>query len=252
MQDKQLSEQNNKGQKKKQKEEKVQPIKMATTQDSNITNMQREKLVSIAKKRLESLKTTETLDTNELEILSKIIEKKEDLTEWNRLIEVTKNEKAYGIMNIATFDYLYSIIAKKDKENEVIDTIYLLDCINGGVGMKKGELDCFPKNLDINATIINLLNNTLNNKEKSQKFNAQTIRRACLDLAANGGYKNVNWAAKQVAARVILDNLADVVYDYKNENILSDENKIYLRILAVLISGKDYKDIIEKFSNSDV
>lgn len=223
--------------------EKTQLTKISISHENKITESQKEKLIEIVKKRLSRLQNVDTLDSNELEVLSKIIEKKDFLVDWNKLIEITKNEKAYGILNIAVFDYLYSIITKKEKEEEVIKTIYLLDCLNGGVGIKKGELDCLPAKLDITATLINILNKAIGtNKVMSDS----TIKRACIDLASNGGYKFLNWPAKQVIVRVILDNLADTVYNYKNTTILSDENKIYLRLLAVVLSGKEYKEIVKE------
>lgn len=223
--------------------EKKQATKMSVTHENKITEEQKTKLIEIVRKRLERLQNLDTFDTNELEVLSKIIEKKDNLNDWNNLVEFTKNEKAYGILNIAVFDYLYSIIAKRDKEKEVVKTIYLLDCLNGGVGVKRGVLDCLPKNLDITATLINILNNAIGT---NKVMTDSTIKRACIDLASNGGYQALNWPAKQVIVRVILDNLADTVYNYKNTTILSDENKIYLRLLAIVISGKKYEEIVEE------
>lgn len=244
--------------KKEEQKDKGEKIKKSITTNTTpfknqefntITKPQQNILLMITKSRLKALEKATKLDADELEVLSKIIEKKEELKTWNNLIELTKNEKTYGILNAATLDYLYSIITKKELKNEVVEIIYLLDCLNGGVSSKKGELLIIPNNLDINATLIKILDNNLNESDKKNKLNPNSIKRACLELASNGGYKNLNWAAKQVIARIILDNLGDVVYDYNNfSKILSDENKIYLRLLGMVVADEEYSQIIDDFN----
>ena len=81
------------------------------------------------------------------------------------------------------------------------------------------------------------------------KLTIQTVKRACLELISNGGYKDLNWPAKQVICRIILDNLAKSVYNYNNtENMLSDENKIYLRLLSITLYNDNYSEIVESLS----
>lgn len=245
---------------KKESEKNKGEIKKNTTKNitvfknqefNKITKKQKEILLIIVKSRLKALENAQRLDADELEILSKLIEKKEELENWNDLINLTKNEKAYGVLNAAVLDYLYLVIPKKELESKAVEVIYLLDCLNGGVQSKKGQLSIIPNNLDINATLIKILNNNLESEDKKNKLNPKSIKRACLELASNGGYKNLNWAAKQVIARIILDNLGDVIYDYDNlYKLLSDENKIYLRLLGMVIADKEYLQIIEGFSES--
>lgn len=230
------------------KKSQIQDAKLTKNDiDLKITESQKSLLNIVAKERLSALSQSEKLDMDEIEILSKLIEKKEMLSSWNDLIDITKNVKTYGILNAAILDHIYKILPHKDKEQETIQTLYSLDCANGGVAFKKGAYKCLPENLDINATLIKIL--TATNVSNKNSVPSHSIKRACLDLASNGGYQNLNWAAKQVIARTILDNLADDVYTSENFNKkLSDENKIYLRLLAIVLSNRPYEEIIKEFS----
>ena len=86
-------------------------------------------------------------------------------------------------------------------------------------------------------------------ENRKNRLTIQTVKRACLEFVSNGGYKDLNWPAKQVICRIILDNLAKSVYNYNNtENMLSDENKIYLRLLSITLYNDNYSEIVESLS----
>lgn len=239
---------------KSKKKEKQQIVPKIKTKKEEVLCQEWEKtlIIDIAKERLNRTMlspTNKRLDENELDILAKIIEKKNEIVGWASIMEITQNEKTYGILNVAILDYLYKNVPKKEKENEVVKTAYLLDMINDGIIKNNSYQDYLPNNLDITATLIKLLNNDLEEENRTNKLNSQSVKRACIDLVSNGGYKDLNWAARQVICRIILDVLGDVIYKYENTSkILSIESKIYIRLFAMVLSNKTYLEIVDELA----
>ena len=236
---------------KKQKEEEVEVVQEPLIAIP-VLDWQKDLLIKITKERLLRIQNSDKikkLDADELEVLSKIIEKKNELVDWSTLVNLTRNQKTYGILNIAILDHLYINLPKKTMAEETIQTAYLLDTINGGIENGEGEVNYLPFNLDVNATLIKILNNDMEIENRKNRLTIQTVKRACLEFVSNGGYKDLNWPAKQVICRIILDNLAKSVYNYNNtENMLSDENKIYLRLLSITLYNDNYSEIVESLS----
>ena len=236
---------------KKQKEEEVKVVQEPLIAIP-VLDWQKDLLIKITKERLLRIQNSDKikkLDADELEVLSKIIEKKNELVDWSTLVNLTRNQKTYGILNIAILDHLYINLPKKTMAEETIQTAYLLDTINGGIENGEGEVNYLPFNLDVNATLIKILNNDMEIENRKNRLTIQTVKRACLEFVSNGGYKDLNWPAKQVICRIILDNLAKSVYNYNNtENMLSDENKIYLRLLSITLYNDNYSEIVESLS----
>ena len=248
---------------------------------NKIKGYQRKILLELVDDRIANIERhKKAVDEDELSILKKVESKLDTINHWDEFDKAVNDSRVYSFLNVAIMDYLYVADILKDDKNRIVNVLLLLDCLNGGVQFDNKKLLCFPENIDIQKTILLIINNQEELSENAvnilsspiatawkqaspdtyENYKNSLIKTSFSDLISkdaitktqkeliNKKYlKDLSNPAKYVIYKIVIEVLSDIIYKCDNYKKLSENSKIYLRILTIVISNMNYDDLYFNF-----
>lgn len=236
------------------------------------------RLVSYVYDRIDYIKSTgKSTSRDEIEALLSIKENVASMSNFNDLASMSKTSNVYSIISIAIMDRLYtSPLDTLESKKEFLLNLSFLDLINGGVLFNGKYYEFYPLGLNKKKTIELILNRQeelteiekellvsdtakewakrspdtykeyynelLGGKTKDNYFDMDVVEKVIVEMEQAYSLNNLSDASKYVISRTILELLANTIYKGDNRQLTENE-KIYIRILHDVISGKSYEDL---------
>ena len=254
----------------------------AYQKNSKIKKWQKERLKKLLQERILSIqKNGKSINQDEKEVLTNFVNNIDDINSWNEIDKIANDYRIYSFINVAIMDNLYlSDIDTTNSKNEFLQNLFILDCVNGGVKFEGKKPICYPENIDIKKTIQLIINNQeeltttqseiltsyVSNKwneyspETFEKFKKEHLENhfsslisdsaidKTLEELANKKYvKDLSNPARYVISKVIIEILSNIIYSGNDYKKLSENTKIYSRILASVVANEPYEIIFSKF-----
>lgn len=254
----------------------------AYQKNSKIKKWQKERLKKLLQERILSIqKNGKSINQDEKEVLTNFVNNIDDINSWNEIDKIANDYRIYSFINVAIMDNLYlSDIDTTNSKNEFLQNLFILDCVNGGVKFEGKKPICYPENIDIKKTIQLIINNQeeltttqseiltsyVSNKwneyspETFEKFKKEHLKNhfsflisdsainKTLEELANKKYvKDLSNPARYVISKVIIEILSNIIYSGNDYKKLSENTKIYSRILASVVANEPYEIIFSKF-----
>lgn len=250
--------------------------------NSKIKKWQKERLKKLLQERILNIqKNGKSINQDEKEVLINFVNNMDDINSWNEIDKIANDYRIYSFINVAIMDNLYlSDIDTTNSKNEFLQNLFILDCVNGGVRFEGKKPICYPENIDIKKTIQLIINNQeeltttqseiltsyVSNKwneyspETFEKFKKEhlenhfsslisdsAINKTLEELANKKYVKDLSNPARYVISKVIIEILSNIIYSGNDYKKLSENTKIYSRILASVIANEPYEIIFLKF-----
>ena len=254
----------------------------AYQKNSKIKKWQKERLKRLLQERILNIqKNGKSINQDEKEVLTNFVNNMDDINSWNEIDKIANDYRIYSFINVAIMDNLYlSDIDTTNSKNEFLQNLFILDCVNGGVKFEGKKPICYPENIDIKKTIQLIVNNQeeltttqseiltsyVSNKwneyspETFEKFKKEHLENhfsslisdsaidKTLEELANKKYvKDLSNPARYVISKVIIEILSNIIYSGNDYKKLSENTKIYSRILASVVANEPYEIIFSKF-----
>ena len=254
----------------------------AYQKNSKIKKWQKERLKRLLQERILNIqKNGKSINQDEKEVLTNFVNNMDDINSWNEIDKIANDYRIYSFINVAIMDNLYlSDIDTTNSKNEFLQNLFILDCVNGGVKFAGKKPICYPENIDIKKTIQLIINNQeeltttqseiltsyVSNKwneyspETFEKFKKEHLENhfsslisdsaidKTLEELANKKYvKDLSNPARYVISKVIIEILSNIIYSGNDYKKLSENTKIYSRILASVVANEPYEIIFSKF-----
>lgn len=254
----------------------------AYQKNSKIKKWQKERLKKLLQERILNIqKNGKSINQDEKEVLTNFVNNMDDINSWNEIDKIANDYRIYSFINVAIMDNLYlSDIDTTNSKNEFLQNLFILDCVNGGVKFEGKKPICYPENIDIKKTIQLIINNQeeltttqseiltsyVSNKwneyspETFEKFKKEHLENhfsslisdsaidKTLEELANKKYvKDLSNPARYVISKVIIEILSNIIYSGNDYKKLSENTKIYSRILASVVANEPYEIIFSKF-----
>lgn len=254
----------------------------AYQKNSKIKKWQKERLKKLLQERILNIqKNGKSINQDEKEVLTNFVNNMDDINSWNEIDKIANDYRIYSFINVAIMDNLYlSDIDTTNSKNEFLQNLFILDCVNGGVKFEGKKPICYPENIDIKKTIQLIINNQeeltttqseiltsyVSNKwneyspETFEKFKKEhlenhfsylisdsAINKTLEELANKKYVKDLSNPARYVISKVIIEILSNIIYSGNDYKKLSENTKIYLRILASVVANEPYEIIFSKF-----
>lgn len=254
----------------------------AYQKNSKIKKWQKERLKRLLQERILNIqKNGKSINQDEKEVLTNFVNNMDDINSWNEIDKIANDYRIYSFINVAIMDNLYlSDIDTTNSKNEFLQNLFILDCVNGGVKFEGKKPICYPENIDIKKTIQLIINNQeeltttqseiltsyVSNKwneyspETFEKFKKEHLENhfsslisdsaidKTLEELANKKYvKDLSNPARYVISKVIIEILSNIIYSGNDYKKLSENTKIYSRILASVVANEPYEIIFSKF-----
>lgn len=250
---------------------------------NKIKKWQKERLISLLQKRIKVISSTgKSINQDEKKVLSTIVNNMGDIKSWNDLERIANDNRTISFVNVAIMDNLYvSEINSASSKNEFIQNLFLLDCINGGIKFEGEKPICFPVNFDMKETIKLIVNNQeelnsvqtdilssfiasaweqrspesfnefkreyIENKHKTL-ISDSAIDKTLAELINKKYVKDLSNPAKFVISKIIIEILSNIIYSGNDYKKLTENAKIYIRILASVVANESYEKVYETFS----
>lgn len=250
--------------------------------NSKIKKWQKERLKKLLQERILNIqKNGKSINQDEKEVLINFVNNMDNINSWNEIDKIANDYRIYSFINVAIMDNLYlSDIDTTNSKNEFLQNLFILDCVNGGVRFEGKKPICYPENIDIKKTIQLIINNQeeltttqseiltsyVSNKwneyspETFEKFKKEhlenhfsslisdsAINKTLEELANKKYVKDLSNPARYVISKVIIEILSNIIYSGNDYKKLSENTKIYSRILASVIANEPYEIIFLKF-----
>lgn len=253
--------------------------------NNKLQKWQKDRLLILIEDRIKRINNTnKTICEDEKNILNILLDKIKILNYWDELDNIINDTRVYYILNIVIMDHLYlSEINNNENKNKFLQNLFLLDCVNGGVKFEGKKPLFFPDNIDIKDTLVLIISNQneltttqseiltsfIANawKEKDpESFNSfkeeyisnnfkqivadSAIDKTLSELLNKKHVNNLSEPARKVICKIIIEVLSNVIYSSNNYDKLSENAKIYTRILSMIVANEPYERIYDKFNIS--
>lgn len=252
--------------------------------NNRIKKWQRERLIKLVNQRIMSIqKNGKTIHQDEKEILEKFVKNNDKIENWNDIDKIVNDFRIYSFINVSIMDNLYlSNIDTIESKNEFLQNLFILDCVNEGVKYEGKKPQFYPKDIDIKETIQLIINNQeeltetqsnilssfianawkKNDPTSFNEFKAKYLKNNFKDLISDSAIektmtelnnkkyvKDLSKPTKYVASKIIIEIISNIIYSGNNYCKISNNAKVYLRILANVVANDSYENIYNKFQN---
>lgn len=215
-----------------------------------VFDRQRKWVSSLARTRLEFLGQRQGNGKDfEMPALNALIGRSFKIRNWDYLSQAVRCDEAIGALNISVMDRLYRLYADDSKKKIMCELLYLLDCANGGALPLEEGADLIPAELDIRISLCRLLDRQMEMPSDQRSISVRDLEKAKADIEAVENWNEISQKALKVCARLILEYLADEIYDLDHlDCLMSDSSKLWCRILCQLLCGRPYAIEIAAFA----
>lgn len=250
---------------------------------NKLQKWQKDRLLLLIQNRIKRINVSgKTICDDEKNVLDTIIKNINQLDFWEDLDKLTNDTRTCSIVNIAIMDDLYlSEIDTVESKNKFLQNLFLLDCVNEGISFDGKNPIFFPENIDIKETLKLIINNQKEltstqseiltgfvanawkekHPESYEEFKKEyiyndfkniisdsAIEKTLSELINKKYIKDLSKPARLVISKIIIEILSNIIYSSNNYEKLSENAKIYTRILSIVIANESYEKIYEKFN----
>ncbi len=246
---------------------------------TTVTIWQKNRLEDLIKKRIAYIKKTGVSTcVDEIELLQKAVKALPTIKNWSELKLLSKDSRIYNILSVSIMDALYTKeLAEQDDKKDFLLNLYLLDMLNEGVEYNGQDYVFMPEGLNIKKTIELILNGQesfteeqkemmnskiakewerrepksfqefkteIESKPKENYFSPAVVKKVIDEMNKTEGINKLSYPSKYVIAKTIIEVLSNSIYNHSH-NILTKNEKLYIRILYSIISGKTYESAFQ-------